>query len=138
MASNLVEISDKQMVLGLIKTSKAKPVYIFKYANTCRWAARIINDIEELGVDVYGSAMYNRAYSKNKKLEIAYTTAKNDLCRFIGSSLGVEHNTPQLIILDQGKVDSYYNCVSTKSKDNIIAASKIHEKIKAYNDSRKK
>ncbi len=79
-------LSDKETFDQLINASKDRPVVVFKHSNACPISSRAYREMEKLD-DI-------------NLLEIQ--TAR-DLSREIESVTGVQHESPQVIILRDGK-----------------------------------
>ncbi len=74
----------------IIEKSNIKPTIIFKYSNNCGSSDRLKKEIE----------------SKKLKQEIYLVTVQNQpvLSKNISEWFNIKHETPQIIVLDHGKV----------------------------------
>ena len=86
MANNFLRLSDKAAFDKLITISHERPVLVFKHSNSCSISARAYREMEQL---------------ENVNL-IEVQTAR-ELSRDVASVTGIEHETPQVIVLRDGK-----------------------------------
>lgn len=86
MSAKFLRLSDKETWERLLVDSKEHPVLVFKHSNSCGISSRAYREMEQLeGVNL---------------LEVQ--TAR-ELSREIASTTGVEHETPQVIVIRNGK-----------------------------------
>ena len=80
-------VQDLQALQALLEQSREKPIVIFKHSTTCPISASAYQQMAAL------------------KFEVALVEVQNarDISREIAANTGVEHETPQVIILRNGK-----------------------------------
>ena len=86
MAHNFSRLSDKDTFEKLITISKERPVVVFKHSNACPISSRAYREMEQL---------------ENVNL-IEVQTAR-ELSREVANVTGIQHETPQVIVLRDGK-----------------------------------
>jgi len=87
MGKNFFRIDDRATLDGLISDSNQKTVVVFKHSNACPISARAYREMEKLDSQV-------------NLLEIQ---AAPELSRELESLTGVAHESPQVILLRDGK-----------------------------------
>jgi len=87
MGKNFFRIDDRATLDGLISDSNRKTVVVFKHSNACPISARAYREMEKLDSQV-------------NLLEIQ---AAPELSRELESLTGVAHESPQVILLRDGK-----------------------------------
>lgn len=87
MGKQFFRINDRATLDGLIADSKQKAVLVFKHSSACGISARAYREMEKLEGQV-------------NMLEVQ---AVPDLSRDLESLTGVRHETPQVILLRDGK-----------------------------------
>lgn len=87
MGKNFLRIDDRATLDNLISDSKQQTVLVFKYSNACPISARAYRELEKVEGQV-------------NLLEIQ---AVPDLSREVESMTGVRHESPQVILLRDGK-----------------------------------
>ena len=86
MGNNFFRIDDQATLENLITDSKQKPVIVFKHSNACSISSRAYREMEKLeGVNI---------------LEVQ---SARDVSRELANLTGIRHETPQVIILRDGK-----------------------------------
>ncbi|PYS74654.1 MAG: bacillithiol system redox-active protein YtxJ [Acidobacteria bacterium] len=86
MANNFSRLVDKDTFENLISISRERPVVVFKHSNACPISSRAYREMEQL---------------ENVNL-IEVQTAR-ELSREVANLTGVQHETPQVIVLRDGK-----------------------------------
>ena len=87
MKNNFVKITDSQSFEKLLKDSNEQPVVIFKHSTTCP----------------ISSAAYREMEGYPGEIALVEVQSARDLSREIGMRTGVKHESPQVIILRNGK-----------------------------------
>jgi bacillithiol system protein YtxJ len=87
MGKNFFRIDDRATLDNLLSDSKQKTVLVFKHSNACPISARAYREMQKLEDEV-------------NLLEIQ---AVPDLSREVESLTGVTHESPQVILLRDGK-----------------------------------
>ena len=87
MGNTFFRIDDRATLDNLISDSKQKTVLVFKHSNACSISARAYREMEKLEAEV-------------NLLEIQ---AVPELSREVESMTGVRHESPQVILLRDGK-----------------------------------
>ena len=86
MGNNFFRIDDQATLENLITDSKQKPVIVFKHSNACSISSRAYREMEKLeGVNI---------------LEVQ---SAREVSRELANRTGIRHETPQVIILRDGK-----------------------------------
>lgn len=79
-------LSDKETLDRLVNASKDRPVVVFKHSNACPISSRAYREMEKL-----------------EDINLLEIQTARDLSREIESITGVQHESPQVIILRDGK-----------------------------------
>jgi len=87
MGKNFFRIDDRATLDGLISDSKQKTILVFKHSNACGVSARAYRELEKL----------------EGQVNLLEVQAVPDLSREVESLTGVRHETPQVILLRDGK-----------------------------------
>lgn len=85
--SNFLEIDDRTALDNLLADSKTKPVIVFKHSNACSISSRAYREMQQFEGDV----------------NILIVQSARDVSRELATLTGVRHETPQVIILRDGK-----------------------------------
>src|SRR5215211_3804940 len=86
MGNNFFRIDDHATLENLITDSNQKPVIVFKHSNACSISSRAYREMEKLeGVNI---------------LEVQ---SARDVSRELANRTGIRHETPQVIVLRDGK-----------------------------------
>ena len=87
MGKNFFRIDDNATLTNLINDSKDKPVIVFKHSNACSISSRAYRELEPLGDQV----------------NILEVQSAREVSRELANLTGVRHETPQVIVLRDGK-----------------------------------
>ena len=87
MGKNFFRIDDRTTLDNLISDSKQKTVLVFKHSNACPISARAYREMEKL----------------DGQVNLIEIQAVPDLSREVESMTGVRHESPQVILLRDGK-----------------------------------
>ena len=89
---NWLELSNESQLNEIIEDSKNAPVLIFKHSTRCSISSMAINRLE-------------RAWKEGAKLKPYYLDLirYRDISNLIATKLGVEHQSPQAIVIKDGK-----------------------------------
>jgi bacillithiol system protein YtxJ len=86
MGNNFFRVDDHATLENLITDSKQKPVIVFKHSNACSISSRAYREMEQLeGVNI---------------LEVQ---SAREVSRELANLTGIRHETPQVIVLRDGK-----------------------------------
>jgi len=86
MGNKFFKIDDRATLENLITDSKLKPVIVFKHSNACSISSRAYREMEQVdGVNI---------------LEVQ---SAREISRELANLTGIRHETPQVIILRDGK-----------------------------------
>ena len=77
---------DKQALENIIDASKDRPVVVFKHSNSCPISSRAYREMEQL-----------------EDINLLEIQSARDLSREVEELTGVRHESPQVIILRDGK-----------------------------------
>ena len=87
MAKEFFRIDDRATLDNLITDSKQKPILVFKHSNACSISARAYREMEKLEAQV----------------NILEVQTAREISRDLANLTGVRHETPQVIVLRDGK-----------------------------------
>src|SRR5215208_6121401 len=87
MANNFFSIDDQATLESLIADSNQKPIVVFKHSNSCSISARAYREMEKL----------------NGQVNILEVQSAREVSRELANLTGVRHETPQVIVLRDGK-----------------------------------
>ena len=87
MGKSFFKINNKETLDKLITDSRTKPVVIFKHSNACGISASAYREMEKLDDQVH-------------LLEVQ---SARDVSRELADLTGIPHETPQVIVLKDGK-----------------------------------
>jgi bacillithiol system protein YtxJ len=87
MGNKFLEIDDRTTLESLMTDSKQKPVIVFKHSNACSISARAYREMENVEADV----------------NILVVQSAREVSRELANLTGVRHETPQVIVLRDGK-----------------------------------
>jgi bacillithiol system protein YtxJ len=86
MANKFLKLADKETFDRLLNDSKDHPVVVFKHSNSCGISAAAYREMEQLD-----------------NINLLEIQTARELSREIAAATGVEHESPQIIILKDGK-----------------------------------
>ena len=87
MGNNFFEIDDRTTLDNLLTDSKQKPVIVFKHSNACSISSRAYREMEKVEAEV----------------NILVVQSAREISRELATLTGVRHETPQVIVLRDGK-----------------------------------
>ena len=87
MGNRFFEIDDRTALESLMTDSNQKPVIVFKHSNACSISARAYREMEKVEADV----------------NILVVQSAREVSRELANLTGVRHETPQVIVLRDGK-----------------------------------
>ena len=87
MGNRFLEIDDRTAVESLLTDSNQKPVIVFKHSNACPISSRAYREMEKVEADV----------------NILVVQMAREVSRELANLTGVRHETPQVIVLRDGK-----------------------------------
>jgi bacillithiol system protein YtxJ len=87
MEKNFFRIDDQVALESLITDSKQKPVIVFKHSNACSISARAYREMEKL----------------QEQVNILEVQSAREVSRELANLTGIQHETPQVIVLRDGK-----------------------------------
>ncbi|HEV7889837.1 MAG TPA: bacillithiol system redox-active protein YtxJ [Pyrinomonadaceae bacterium] len=87
MANNFSPVSDASSLEQLFERSNAEPVLLFKHSNSCPISARAYRQMQEVKTPV----------------AIIVVQDGRDLSREVATRTGVRHETPQALVLRNGR-----------------------------------
>lgn len=87
MANNFSPVSDASSLEQLFERSNAEPVLLFKHSNSCPISARAYRQMQEVKVPV----------------SIIVVQDERELSREVATRTGVRHETPQALVLRNGR-----------------------------------
>ena len=87
MGNKFFEIDDRTTLDSLITDSNQKPVIIFKHSDACSISSRAYREMEKVEADV----------------NILVVQSAREVSRHLANLTGVRHETPQVIVLRDGK-----------------------------------
>ena len=87
MANNFSPVSDASALEQLFEQSNAEPVLLFKHSNSCPISARAYRQMQEVKTPV----------------SIIVVQDERELSRDVATRTGVRHETPQALVLRNGR-----------------------------------
>jgi monothiol bacilliredoxin len=87
MGSNFFRIDNKQTLDSLLSDSRTRPVIIFKHSNACGVSASAYRELEKL----------------DNQVNMVEVQTAREVSRDLADLTGVQHETPQVIVLRDGK-----------------------------------
>ena len=87
MGNKFFEIDDRTTLESLMTDSRQKPVIVFKHSNACSISSRAYREMEKVEADV----------------NILVVQSAREVSRELANLTGVRHETPQVIVLRDGK-----------------------------------
>lgn len=87
MANHFFQIDDRTALDNLFADSKTKPVIVFKHSNACSISSRAYREMEQF----------------EGQVNILVVQSAREVSRDLASLTGVRHETPQVIVLRDGK-----------------------------------
>ena len=105
MGNSFFRIDDHTTLENLLTDSTKKPVIVFKHSNACSISARAYREMEKLGDQV----------------NILEVQSAREVSRELASLTGVRHETPQVIVLRDGKAVWNASHFDVKA-DNVLKA----------------
>ena len=87
MGNRFLEIDDRSALESLMTDSKQKPVIVFKHSNACSISSRAYREMEKVEAEV----------------NILVVQSAREVSRELANLTGVRHETPQVIVLRDGK-----------------------------------
>jgi bacillithiol system protein YtxJ len=87
MAKTFFRIDDRATLENLLNDSKQKPVIVFKHSNACGVSSRAYREMEKV----------------DEQVNILEVQTAREISRELENLTGVRHETPQVIVLRDGK-----------------------------------
>jgi bacillithiol system protein YtxJ len=87
MGNKFFKIEDRTTLETLLADSQNKPVIVFKHSNSCSISARAYRELEKMEAPV----------------NILEVQSAREISRELANLTGVRHETPQVIVLRDGK-----------------------------------
>lgn len=87
MSTGFFKIENKEALENLLTDSRTRPVIIFKHSNTCSISSAAYREMEKLGSQV----------------NLLVVQSAREISRELANLTGVRHESPQVIILRDGK-----------------------------------
>ena len=110
MGIKFLKTDDEDLLEDLISSSKDQPVIIFKHSNSCPISAAAYREMEHVDIDV-------RLVDVQRAREVS---------REIANLTGVRHESPQVIVLRNGKAvwnASHFDVTASAVADAVQANS---------------
>ena len=86
MANTFFKLADKETWEQLLTASDERPVLVFKHSNACGISSRAYREMEQL-----------------QDVNVLEVQSARDLSREVADRTGIEHESPQVIVLRNGK-----------------------------------
>jgi bacillithiol system protein YtxJ len=87
MGNKFFKIDDRAALENLITDSKQRPVIVFKHSDACSISSRAYREMEKVEADV----------------NLLVVQTAREISRELANLTGVRHETPQVIVLRDGK-----------------------------------
>lgn len=108
MANNFIRIANKDTWDELLTASKQRPILIFKHSNSCGMSSVAFREMEKL-----------------ENVNYLEVQSARELSREIERTTGVTHETPQVIVLRDGK--AVWNASHSRVKaDQVSEALRVN------------
>ena len=107
--SSVVTIKTQTDLLQLIQLSQEKPVFLFKHSTRCPISARAVREYQSFAKDLDSASPLTCALIR--------VVEERKLSEQVTRQLGVEHESPQLLLISGGKViwhDSHWSLTKDK------------------------
>ena len=108
MANNFFKIDDRTTLDNLFADSKTKPVIVFKHSNACSISSRAYREMEQF----------------EGQVNILVVQSAREVSRELANLTGVRHETPQVIVLRDGKAvwdASHFDVKATAVADAVAS-----------------
>ena len=109
MGKSFLKIDNRETLDKLITDSKNKPVVIFKHSNSCGISSRAYREMEKL----------------ENPVNLLEVQSAREVSRDLADLTGVRHETPQVIVLKDGKAVWNASHFDVKA-DQVIQALESH------------
>jgi len=86
MGNKFLKVSDKETLEKLLTISRDRPVLVFKHSNACAISSRAYREMEQLD-----------------DVNLLEVQSARELSNRLAELTGVEHETPQVIVLRDGR-----------------------------------
>ena len=86
MANKFLKLADKETLNRLLRDSENRPIVVFKHSNTCGISSAAYREMEKLD-----------------DVNLLEVQSARELSNEVESITGVEHESPQVIVLKNGK-----------------------------------
>jgi bacillithiol system protein YtxJ len=110
MANNFFKIDDRTSLDNLLADSRSKPVIVFKHSNACPISSRAYREMEQF----------------EGQVNILVVQSAREVSRELANLTGVRHETPQVIVLRDGKAvwdASHFDVKATAVADAVASHS---------------
>ena len=110
MANHFFQIDDRTALDSLFADSKTKPVIVFKHSNACSISSRAYREMEQF----------------EGQVNILVVQSAREVSRELANLTGVRHETPQVIVLRDGKAvwdASHFDVKATAVADAVASHS---------------
>jgi len=107
MANSFLKLADKETLNRLLLDSRHRPVVLFKHSNTCGISSAAYREMEKLD-----------------NVNLLEVQSARELSKEVESITGVEHESPQVIVLKDGKAvwnASHYGVKAVAVADAVEA-----------------
>jgi len=107
MANSFLKLADKETLNRLLLDSRHRPVVLFKHSNTCGISSAAYREMEKLD-----------------NVNLLEVQSARELSKEVESITGVEHESPQVIVLKDGKAvwnASHYSVKAVAVADAVEA-----------------
>jgi len=102
MSTGFVRLSDMETLQKLLAASGQRPILVFKHSNSCGISSRAYRELENL-----------------ENVNLLEVQTARELSRELAAITGVEHETPQVIVLRNGK--AVWNASHYEVKASAVA-----------------
>ena len=87
MGNRFLKVDNRETLSKLLTDSKSKPIVIFKHSNACGISAAAYREMEKL----------------ENPVNLLEVQSARDVSREVADLTGIRHETPQVIVLKDGK-----------------------------------
>ena len=120
MHPDLKELRDVEEFERLLSESHTRPLLLFKHSFTCGISAEALDElIEHLNADIVAAGVPDPHYA------IVTVQTHRDVSNAVSSKLGIRHETPQALLIRDGRViwsASHFRVTAEAMKQALTSA----------------
>lgn len=101
MTANFIKVNTREELDGLFEKSSEQPVFLFKHSLTCPISSGVFQTVSEIDADVY----------------LVVVQHARDISNAVAEKTGVRHESPQAIVIRDGKTVYHASHYDVNVKD---------------------